>query len=93
MTGVNAFLVIPKVPGRQAQVVGRAARSAIFSGLARGHKYCFVVGTLIESAAGQANTAATRPVCARVPKPHKRTRRTHHKRKTTTRNHKRTTRR
>lgn len=78
-TGVNAFLVIPKVPGQQAQVVARTARSAIFSGLPSGHRYCFVVGTLIESAAGQANTAATKPVCTRAAKPHQRTRRTHHK--------------
>ena len=78
-TDVNAFLVIPKVPGQQAQVVARTARSAIFSGLPSGHKYCFVVGTLIESPAGQANTAATKPVCTRAAKPHQRTRRTHRK--------------
>jgi hypothetical protein len=94
MTDVNAFLVIPKVPGQQAQVVARTARSAIFSGLPSGHRYCFVVGTLIESGAGKANTAATKPVCKRVAKPHqrhKRTRRTHNKRQTTTQHRKNTT--
>lgn len=61
--GVNAYLVIPKVPGQRTQSVGRAGRSVIFSGLPSGHRYCFVVVTLIESAAGQASTAATKPVC------------------------------
>lgn len=74
LAGVNAFLVIPKVPGQQPQVVGRTARRVIFSGLPSAPRYCFVVGTLIESAAGQANTAATKPVCAHVAKPRKRTR-------------------
>lgn len=97
MTAVNAFLVIPKVPGQQTQVLARTARSATFSGLPGGHKYCFVVGTLIQSTAGKASTAATKPACVRVAKPHKRP---HHKsktttkrRRTTTRHHKKTTRR
>jgi hypothetical protein len=82
MTGVNAFLVIPKVPGQQPQVVGHTTRSVIFSGLPSEFRYCFVIGTLIESASGQANTAATKPVCAHVAKPRKRTRRTSsHKKK------------
>ena len=62
-TGVTAFLVVAKVPGRpRTQVVGHA-HSAVFAGLPSGHRYCFVVGTLIESPAGQASTATTRPVC------------------------------
>jgi len=80
--GVNAFLVIPKVPGQpRTQSVGRAGRSVIFNGLPKAHRYCFVVVTLIESAAGQASTAATRPVCTSAGSAHKRTRQTRHHRK------------
>jgi hypothetical protein len=66
--GVNAFLVISKAH-RQPRIlsVGRAGRSVIFNGLPKARRYCFVVVTLIESAAGRASTATTSPACTSLP--------------------------
>jgi hypothetical protein len=63
--GVTAFLVVAELNGaeKQEHTVGLTTHSTIFAGLKHGPRYCFVVGTLIESAAGQASTAATAPVC------------------------------
>jgi hypothetical protein len=67
--GVTAFIVVAELANQaeQEHTVGAHARSAVFTGLQAGQRYCFVVGTLVESADGRPGTAATRPVCAVVP--------------------------
>jgi Fibronectin type III domain len=63
---VIAFVVVAELDGRvqQEHTVGSAGRSAVFTGLRAGRRYCFVVGTVVEAANGQAGTASAPPVCA-----------------------------
>jgi hypothetical protein len=64
-SGLTAFIVVAELGGRaqQEHTVGSAGRSAVFVRLRSGRRYCFVVGTVIESASGQAGTATAPPVC------------------------------
>ena len=65
---VIAFIVVAELGGRaqQEHTVGPAGRSALFAGLQAGRRYCFVVGTVVESASGQQGTATAPPVCSVV---------------------------
>jgi hypothetical protein len=67
--GVTAFIVVAELGGRaqQEHTVGPAGRRAIFAGLQPRHRYCFVVGTVVESGAGQAGTATAPRVCKVTP--------------------------
>jgi hypothetical protein len=67
--GVTAFIVVAGLASqaKQEHTVGVHSRSVAFAGLRAGQRYCFVVGTLVKSADGRSNTAATRPVCTVVP--------------------------
>jgi hypothetical protein len=64
-SGLTAFVVVAELSGRarQEHTVGSAGHSAVFAGLRPGRGYCFVVGTVIESASGQAGTATAPPLC------------------------------
>jgi hypothetical protein len=66
-SGVIAFIVVAELGGRaqQEHTVGPAGHTAVFAGLQAGRRYCFVVGTVVESAGGQAGTA-TAPAACRV---------------------------
>jgi hypothetical protein len=63
--GVVAFIVLAELGGRaqQAHTVGATGHQAVFTGLRTGRRYCFVVGTAVESAGGQAGTATAPDVC------------------------------
>jgi hypothetical protein len=63
--GVVAFIVLAELGGRaqQEHTVGPAGHRAVFAGLRAGRRYCFVVGTVVESAGGQAGTATAPDVC------------------------------
>lgn len=63
--GVAAFIVVAELGGRaqQEHTVGSGGRSAAFAGLRPGRRYCFVVGTVVELADGQAGTTTTPRVC------------------------------
>jgi hypothetical protein len=63
--GVVAFIVLAELGGRaqQEHSVGASGRKAVFAGLKAGRRYCFVVGTVVESAGGQAGTATAPEVC------------------------------
>jgi hypothetical protein len=63
--GVVAFLVLAELHGRaqQEHTVGATGHRAVFAGLRAGRRYCFVVGTVVESAGGQAGTATAPDVC------------------------------
>jgi putative Ca2+/H+ antiporter (TMEM165/GDT1 family) len=63
--GVVAFIVLAELGGRaqQAHTVGANGHQAVFAGLKAGRRYCFVVGTVVESAGGQAGTATAPDVC------------------------------
>jgi hypothetical protein len=65
---VIAFIVVAEQGGRaqQEHTVGPAGRSALFAGLQAGRRYCFVVGTVVESASGQQGTATAPAVCTVV---------------------------
>jgi hypothetical protein len=62
---VIAFVLVAELDGRvqQEHTVGPAGRSAVFAGLRTGRRYCFVVGTVVEAATGQAGTASAPAVC------------------------------
>jgi hypothetical protein len=62
---VIAFIVVTQLGGRaqQEHTIGPAGNSALFAGLQAGHRYCFVVGTVIKSVSGQQGTATAPPVC------------------------------
>jgi len=62
---VIAFIVVAELGGRaqQAHTVGPAGSSTLFAGLQAGHRYCFVVGTVVKSASGQQRTATAPAVC------------------------------
>ncbi|HUZ36235.1 MAG TPA: protein kinase [Streptosporangiaceae bacterium] len=66
--GVTAFIVVAELGGRaeQEHTVGSTGHGAVFAGLRRGHRYCFVVGTVVETASGQAGTATAPQVCSVV---------------------------
>ncbi len=63
--GVVAFIVLAELGGRaqQEHTVGATGRRGVFAGLRPGRRYCFVVGTVVESAGGQAGTATAPGVC------------------------------
>jgi hypothetical protein len=63
--GVVAFIVLAELGGRaqQEHTVGANGHWAVFAGLKAGRRYCFVVGTVVESAGGQAGTATAPDVC------------------------------
>jgi hypothetical protein len=63
--GVVAFIVLAELGGRapQEHTVGATGHGAVFAGLRSGRRYCFVVGTVVESAGGQAGTATAPGVC------------------------------
>lgn len=63
--GVVAFIVLAELSGRaqQEHTVGATGHRAVFAGLRAGRRYCFVVGTVVESAGGQAGTATAPGVC------------------------------
>ena len=65
---VIAFIVVAELGGRaqQEHTVGPHGNSALFAGLRAGHRYCFMVGTVVESASGQQGTATAPPVCTVV---------------------------
>jgi hypothetical protein len=65
---VVAFVVVAELGGRvqQEHTVGSAGRSAVFAGLSAGRRYCFVVGTVVQAAGGQAGTASARAVCSTI---------------------------
>ena len=60
-----AFIVVAELGGRaqQEHTVGPGGTSALFAGLQAGHRYCFVVGTVVRSVSGQQGTATAPPVC------------------------------
>jgi hypothetical protein len=62
---VIAFIVVAELGGRaqQEHTIGPAGSSALFAGLQAGHRYCFVVGTVVKAASGQQGTASASPVC------------------------------
>jgi hypothetical protein len=62
---VIAFIVVAELGGRaqQEHTVGPAGHSAVFTGLRTGRRYCFEVGTVVEPADGQAETATAPDVC------------------------------
>jgi hypothetical protein len=62
---VVAFIVVAEFGGRaqQEHTIGPAGNSALFAGLQAGHRYCFVVGTVVKSVSGQQGTATAPPVC------------------------------
>ena len=62
---VIAFIVVAELGGRaqQEHTVGPAGSSALFAGLQDGRRYCFVVGTVVQSASGQQGTATAPAVC------------------------------
>ena len=62
---VIAFIVIAELGGRaqQEHTVGPGGSTAVVAGLQPGRRYCFVVGTVVESAGGQAGTASAPAVC------------------------------
>ena len=63
--GAIAFIVVAELGGRaqQEHTVGPAGHSAVFMGLRPGRRYCFVVGTVVKPASGQAATATAPAVC------------------------------
>ena len=65
---VIAFIVVAELGDRaqQEQTVGPAGNSALFAGLQAGHRYCFVVGTVVQSGSGQQGTATAPAVCTVV---------------------------
>src|SRR5215831_17822481 len=65
---VIAFIVVAELGGRaqQEHTVGPPGNSALFAGLQAGHRYCFVVGTVVTSASGRQGTATAPPVCTVV---------------------------
>ncbi len=67
LSDVTAYVVIAELNGAAAMEhpAGLSQHRIVFAGLAAGHRYCFVVGTLIESG-NQASTAAAKPVCANI---------------------------
>ena len=62
---VIAFIVVAELGGRaqQEHTVGPGGKSAMFAGLQAGRHYCFVVGTVVQSASGQQGTATAPAVC------------------------------
>ena len=62
---VVAFIVLAELGGRaqQEHTVGATGHRAVFAGLRPGHRYCFVVGTVVKSASGQQGTATAPAVC------------------------------
>ena len=62
---VIAFIVVAELGGRaqQEHTVGANGHRAVFAGLKAGRRYCFVVGTVVESAGGQAGTATAPDIC------------------------------
>ena len=65
---VIAFIVVAELGGRaqQEHTVGPHGNSALFAGLRAGHRYCFMVGTVVKSPSGQEGTATAPPVCTVV---------------------------
>ena len=65
---VIAFIVVAELGGRaqQEHTVGPAGSSSLFAGLQAGHRYCFVVGTVVKAASGQQGTATAPAVCTFV---------------------------
>jgi hypothetical protein len=63
---VIAFVVVAELGGRVQleHTVGPGGRSAVFARLRTGHRYCFVVGTVVEAAEGHAGTASAPAACA-----------------------------
>ena len=63
--GAIAFVVVAELDGRaqQEHTVGPDGHSAVFVGLRNGRLYCFVVGTVVKLAGGQAATATAPAVC------------------------------
>jgi hypothetical protein len=63
--GVVAFIVLAELDGRaqREHTVGATGHRTVFAGLRPGHRYCFVVGTVVEAAGGQAGTATAPGVC------------------------------
>jgi hypothetical protein len=63
--GAIAFVVVAELGGRaqQEHTVGPDGHSAVFVGLRTGRRYCFVVGTVVKPAGGQAATATAPAVC------------------------------
>ncbi len=66
--GISAYIVIAERDGEPAQekTLAPSALAAVFTGLPRGQRYCFVVGSLLQAASGQPETAAAAPACATV---------------------------
>lgn len=66
--GISAYIAIAERGGEPAQekTLAPSGRDAVFTGLPHGQRYCFVVGSLLEAAAGQPETAAAAPACATV---------------------------
>jgi hypothetical protein len=66
---VIAFIVVAELGGRaqQEHTVGPAGSSTLFAGLQAGHRYCFVVGTVVKAASGQQGTATAPAVCTVAP--------------------------
>jgi hypothetical protein len=65
---VIAFIVVAELGGRaqEEHTVGPAGSSTLFAGLQAGHRYCFVVGTVVKAASGQQGTATAPAVCTFV---------------------------
>ena len=66
--GISAYIVIAERGGEPAQekTLAPSALAAVFTGLPRGQRYCFVVGSLLQAVAGQPETAAAAPACLTV---------------------------
>jgi hypothetical protein len=64
--GVTAFIVVAELGGRaqQEHTVGPTGHGAVFARLRRGRRYCFVVGTVVETASGGAGTATAPETCS-----------------------------
>ena len=66
--GVTAFIVVAELTGRaeQEHTVGARRHGTVFAGLRAGRRYCFVIGTVVETASGQVGTATAPLACARI---------------------------
>jgi hypothetical protein len=63
--GVSGYIVIAERGGQpvQERTLAPSSLDAVFTGLPTGQRYCFVVGSLLQSASGQPLTAAAAPAC------------------------------
>jgi hypothetical protein len=66
--GISQYIVIAERDGQAVgdRTLAPSSLDIVFTGLPRGQRYCFVVGSLLAAAAGQPQTAAAAPACVTV---------------------------